>query len=108
MPRIPDDLIDIIIYLYPSVQAAQDGEQFGGSGFLVGVRSQTYPDDTTKAHNYAVTNSHVIREGSSPIVRLNTQDGRTEILELRESDWLHLGSDGNSGHQTFQAASNPA
>ncbi|MCH8063445.1 MAG: trypsin-like peptidase domain-containing protein [Chloroflexi bacterium] len=89
MPRIPDDLLDIVIYLYPSMQDARDGARFGGSGFLVGIRSERYPDDNAKVHNYAVTNSHVIREGHSPIVRLNTQDGGTEILELNEGDWVH-------------------
>jgi hypothetical protein len=37
VPRIPDNILDCVVYLYPSEAAAQDGERFGGSGFLIGV-----------------------------------------------------------------------
>jgi hypothetical protein len=42
MPRIPDDFLDCSIYLYPSAQSAKKGEQIGGSGVLVYVRSETH------------------------------------------------------------------
>ncbi len=37
MPRIDDVLLDVIVYLYPSEAAAEDGEKLGGSGFLLGI-----------------------------------------------------------------------
>jgi hypothetical protein len=37
MPRIPSDLLDAVVYLYPDVAAAQSGEQIGGSGFLASI-----------------------------------------------------------------------
>lgn len=86
MPRISDGLLESVIYLYPSVSSAENGEKLGGSGFLVGIRSEKYPN---KAHNYAVTNSHVIREGAAPVIRLNTADGQVDILELGIDEWLH-------------------
>lgn len=83
--RISDTIIDSSIYLYPSEQDAKDGEKVGGSGFLV-----AYPSEISgKYDGYAVTNSHVIREAKSPIVRLNTKEGDMDILSLNNDDWQH-------------------
>ena len=38
---------------------------------------------------YAVTNSHVIREGKSPVVRLNNKQGAIEVLSLDGDQWVH-------------------
>jgi hypothetical protein len=86
VPRIPDDTLDSVIYLYPSVADAESGEKVGGTGFLVGIPSEVHEGVT---YQYAVTNSHVIREGNSPVIRLNTQDGATDVLELSRDDWVH-------------------
>jgi hypothetical protein len=37
---------------------------------------------------YAVTNSHVIREGKSPVIRFNRPDAGTTVLELAADDWI--------------------
>lgn len=86
MPRIRDEILDCAIYLYPSAKSARDGENAGGSGFLVAVRSEAIQDG---GYVYAVTNSHVIREGRSPVIRLNTVDGGVDISEKDEGDWVH-------------------
>lgn len=85
MPRIPDEYLNSSIYLYPSVKDAEDGVGYGGSGFLLGVLSKVFPG---RGQVYAVTNSHVIREGA-PVVRLSTSQGETEIIECEMSDWRH-------------------
>ena len=85
MPRISDTFLQCVIYLYPNVQAAEAGEHFGGSGFIVGVPSEVDP----VYYCYAVTNSHVIREADSPIVRLNTQEDNMGVVKLSEGDWIH-------------------
>jgi hypothetical protein len=36
-----------------------------------------------------VTNSHVIREANSPVIRLNTTSGEKDVLEYEYSDWIH-------------------
>lgn len=72
--------------MYPSVEEAEAGERAGGTGFLVGVPSEVHSGVT---YQYAVTNSHVIREGNSPVIRLNTQDGGTDFLPLSRDDWVH-------------------
>ena len=100
VPLIPQHYLDCSIYLYASRQSAEDGEHFGGSGCLVRVESNPVYDPSsfkngryTKVslffppHIYAVTNEHVARNGF-PVIRLNTTDGKTDILELAHNDWI--------------------
>ncbi len=87
MPRISDELLDTVIYLYPSVETAKEGKRYGGTGFLVSITAELYPNIM---HTYAVTNSHVIREAKSTVIRLNTHNGKTETLETSaDGDWIH-------------------
>ncbi|HEY3827611.1 MAG TPA: trypsin-like peptidase domain-containing protein [Solirubrobacteraceae bacterium] len=85
MPRIPDELLDCVIYLYPTVEAAEQGARAGGSGFLVSVSM----DGIDTPAIYAVTNSHVVREGKSPVIRLNTQDGTKKVIDIVSDQWFH-------------------
>lgn len=84
VPRIPDHIADCSIYLYPSVQSAREGSNFGGSGFLVHVPSEV----AGFGHLYAVTNWHVI-EGGCGVVRLSTKGGGTETIQTQFDDWKH-------------------
>lgn len=86
MPRIYDPWLDSVIYLYPSVDMARSGERAGGCGFLMSVKSE---GDDRSDHIYAVTNSHVIAEAASPIIRLNTSEGASDVIDLRADDWSH-------------------
>lgn len=86
MPRIPDSLLDSVIYLYKSEMDAQSGSHAGGTGFLVSVAAET---EGAPSALYAVTNSHVIREGKAPMVRLNTQGARAEVIRLTTDQWHH-------------------
>ena len=84
MPRIPDEYLDCVLYLYPSEQDAKDGTRTGGSGFWVGM-----PVEATEPQAYAVyavTNRHIIENGSA-VVRLSTQDGQIAILPTVQKDW---------------------
>jgi hypothetical protein len=85
MPRINDQFLDCVFYLYPSAEAAAARERKGGCGFFVGVRLAAGSD---QFHVYAVTNRHVIAEGSSPVIVMNRRDGGTEILPLKRGNWL--------------------
>jgi hypothetical protein len=87
MPRINDQYLDSAIYLYPSVQAAEKGEAAGGSGVLVAVPAQRLPVDML--FTYAVTNSHVVREGKSTVVRVNSASGGLTIKNIPGESWLH-------------------
>jgi hypothetical protein len=82
MPRIPDALLDCVLYLYPSEAAAEDGERLGGSGFLFGV-----PVGENRTMLFVVTNKHVVDSGSM-VVRINTVDGRKDIVPLDHVEWI--------------------
>lgn len=83
MPEINIQYLRCAIYLYPSRKAAEKGERVGGTGFLL-----AYPSEVENYHFYAVTNRHVIEEEHSPVIRLNTKDGRMDVLEYEEADWI--------------------
>lgn len=85
MPRIPDEVLDCTVFLYPTGKAAQDGEHSGGSGFLVAVPSMP----SGRHWLYIVTASHVVKEGNSPVVRLNTIAGDVDVLPFQQDNWLH-------------------
>jgi hypothetical protein len=86
VPRIDDNILHCVFYLYPSVQDAKMGEKYGGTGFFVGLNSRVHSDLT---YVYAVTNSHVLREGGAPVIRLNTQDDKMDIIPLTNANWVH-------------------
>ncbi len=86
MPRIDDNLLDCVIYLYESADHAKEGTASGGTGFLVVVKSETHKE---LEYIYAVSNSHVVRDYQSPVVRLNTHKGDTDVLNLKSDDWQH-------------------
>src|SRR5579864_4573704 len=68
MPRIPPQILNSTVYLYPSREDAEAGSPFGGTGFIVGY---SFPDDPNWMVPYVVTNWHVaIRDGAS-VVRVN-------------------------------------
>ena len=84
--RLPDQVLDTVVYLYPSVADAEAGESVGGTGFVVGVPSTVNED---YASLYAVTVSHVVREGQSPVIRMNTKNGHKDVIDVSTSDWVH-------------------
>jgi hypothetical protein len=104
MPQIDQTYLDCSIYLYDSKLAAEDGENFGGSGCLVSIHPPPVFDPTYNRvprrvlyhlppHVYAVTNRHVIEQGF-PVIRLNLIDGQSDALELEVDDWfLHPDGD---------------
>jgi hypothetical protein len=90
MPVIPAEALDCVVYLYPDAGSAQSGVGAGGCGCIVCVPSR-HPG---MYFSYVVTNSHVIREGKSPIVRVNTRDGGLMIVQMTEEHWIdHPGGD---------------
>jgi len=79
------EILDVVFFLYPTVEDAKAGLRYGGTGFIVGIPTKGWPDQF--AHHYAVTNWHVaVRDGAS-VVRLNTLDGNTDILEFGPAEW---------------------
>jgi hypothetical protein len=85
VPLIADWFLNCVVYLYPSADYAVDGVAIGGTGFLVWVPSEV---DEDHGVTYCVTNSHIVREAASPVIRLNTKDGGMDIIELTQDDWV--------------------
>src|ERR1035437_2324291 len=77
MPRINDTILDCVVYLYRSRDAAASGVAAGGSGFLLKIDTTRVPHSH---FNVVVTNRHVGEKGH--VVRLNTKEGKTEIVEV--------------------------
>jgi hypothetical protein len=89
MARIRDELLDCVIYLYPSKADAEGGKKAGGSGFIAGIESEANP----RGWLYAVTNRHVLEDGQSGTIRLNTRDEGVEIIETDLDDWDRANED---------------
>ncbi len=85
MPIIAETLKAAVFYLYPTEDAARNSERSGGTGFFVFVTSPT----TGKKYYYAVTNRHVIEKGLSPVIRVNTFDGKFDTINLTIYDWQY-------------------
>lgn len=94
MSRIPDELIDSVVYLYPSEDEARRGatqEQpgEGGTGFLISYPVEDAPEPNL-CMTYVVTNSHVVGpEGRSMVLRLNKQGGGTDVIPTTDANWYH-------------------
>jgi hypothetical protein len=84
VPRIPNEFLDVCIYLYPTLRDARNGVNLGASGFLVGVELENHADSF---QIYAVTNKHVVKDRQR-FIRLNRTDGKVEILKAKKKDWI--------------------
>jgi len=88
MPKIAADLLDTVVYLYRNEEEAKVGVDFGGTGFLVQLPDETYPDRAS--YFYAITNWHVAVAHGFSTIRVNNQDGSVDIFEFDPSEWLFL------------------
>lgn len=86
MPRIADALTRTIIYLYQTIEDAENGTPSGGTGFLVGVPYEQKFNDRNRYHTYLVTNEHVI--GSNVKAgRINQIDGQAIGFPIEGDEW---------------------
>ncbi len=88
MPRIPQNVIKGVFYLYANADDARAGRNPGGSGFVVrfdGTLNEVYG----RHFFYGVTNHHVACDGF-PVIRLNRLDGGTDILDLNPDQWSFI------------------
>jgi hypothetical protein len=87
MPKIPETILKHVFYLYKSYEDAEKGSEYGGTGFLVAIPSEKYYRDYKIAHIYGVTNWHNALEGGFSVIRINTIDGKTDILDFNPTEW---------------------
>lgn len=83
MPRIHDNYLRCVVYLYPSIDDAENGRAIGGTGFVVSVKE---PGGVMPGL-YVVTNRHVI-EGGHTVIRSNTTGDAIQCLETDETNWM--------------------
>lgn len=83
LPRILDEYLNCVVYLYRSRHEAEEAINIGGSAFLLGVPAELLPPPA--GFTYVVTNAHVIKEKAN-ILRINTKDGKCVIRETK--NWL--------------------
>lgn len=88
--RITDEFLDCVIFLYPSQASAERGEKTGGGGFVAGIESAVAPDAWWL---YAVTSRHVIEDGKSRTIRLNTEDGGLDTIDTELDSWVRADQD---------------
>lgn len=100
VPRIDNRFLDCSVYLYPTLDDANQGKKAGGSGFLVAVPG--YGDGwmlegrcprSDIHHLYVVSNRHLIKRPEerftpSPVVRLNTHAGQIDVIDVEIGDWV--------------------
>lgn len=85
MPQLPKQLLNSVVYLYPSVDAARAGEKFGGTGFLIGVPSENVPNAWFL---YVVTNWHIAVRAGCSIIAIRKKGGGSYFFESDPSDWI--------------------
>jgi hypothetical protein len=83
MPRIDDDLLECVFFLYRSLEDAERGTASGGTGFFTAIPSKAAPDER---HIYAVTNRHLIDDGYT-VMRINTKGGGLDYRETDRFTW---------------------
>jgi len=84
MPKIPETVLESVVYMYEDEGAALHGLEFGGTGFLVGYPSTRFSNMMSL---YVVTNWHVAVRGHTKVVRTNRKDGKPYIVKIDE--WFH-------------------
>jgi len=87
MSRIPNTLINTVLYIYPTIDDAERGSELGGTGFFFQEPSLITPK---KGYTYAVTNAHVIfnNEIDNPILRINNIEGKFDLLKTSKDEWI--------------------
>lgn len=78
MPRIPDALARSVGFVYPTSEAADQGDAAGGTAFFVSVTAGGV------SSVLAVTNIHVA--GGCNALRVNAADGEGHVIEVPE--WI--------------------
>ena len=73
------------MYIYPTEEAAKEGRQVGGCGFLVLCALKACGDSSTEF--FIVTNRHVIEKLTEPFVRINRQSGGFDVVQTNRNRW---------------------
>jgi hypothetical protein len=86
MPKLLPTIAESVFFLFGRDPETNEIRGPRGTGFLVARESKRLPGEL---HYYGVTNWHVACRGAS-IVRLNTIDGRSRLIEFDPADWQFI------------------
>jgi len=89
MPRIPQNVIKGVFYLYANKDDAEACRDPGGTGFIVRYDAQQGETILRSHFFYGVTNQHVACYGY-PVIRLNKLDGSPDIIDLNPDQWFFI------------------
>lgn len=84
MPRIPDEVLDSVFFMYRQTDDADQGINACGTGFLVAYPSEHHSLNGL-LHFYVVSNVHVVID--APVVRINRRDGSTQSFGNDSDEW---------------------
>lgn len=84
MPRIPDEIIRSVFFVF-----REGAPEPCGSGFLVRRPDKRF---FGSGHVYGVSNIHVTNADKAPgsVIRLNTTNGQSRLLRLTPDDWKFI------------------
>lgn len=90
MPRIPDNFLDNVAFLYRTEEEARTRTRLGGSAFFVGreiVGAELLWGEQRHVP-YLISNRHVVFDGSACVASINSRSGdETTVLDLDQNDW---------------------
>lgn len=88
LPRVPDQWLDAVVYIYPTRTAAEEGDGTGATGFVVALGPEESELPSSFGHHYVVTNSHAVEKHASVVVRINKKVAGFDLLEIKHPEWL--------------------
>ena len=84
MPKIEQELIKSICFIYPSENDAIQGSEYVGTAFLMGRIKEN-----NKQECFCITNKHVIEDCTIPCLRVNKIDGNYQLIKTNKDDWVY-------------------
>ncbi len=87
MPRLNHQIESFVFFLYGIDE--NNGEITGpnGTGFLIAIGLSDHDPQLAPRHAYAITCHHVAVRGGSSIIRINTRDGSSRLIEMDPAEW---------------------
>jgi hypothetical protein len=89
VPRVPDEWLNSVVYLYPSKKDAERGAQLGGTAFIVVLPSDDKSLPEQLGHYYVVTNDHVVEDLPEVWARINRRSGGSEPFQIPKAQWAN-------------------
>jgi hypothetical protein len=88
--RVSDEVLKCVVFLGTGKnEAGKDHFRYGGTGFIVGVKSVVH---TNIHYLYLVTAKHVVigaeKEGEL-VIRANTKDGKYILFSAKNAPWIY-------------------